>query len=446
MDRLLEDFFTALRESGVRISVAESIDAANTVKLLGYRDREALKYSLSAALAKSISEKEIFSQCFDLFFSLAAFSIPGDDFSAVLKEGICQEISPLAQMLLNGDNLGLMASLREAAQAVNISEMKLITQQGTYIRKIMDHMGFEELDRDIQRLFQGNKPGVQRMASALEKSRHNLLNYINDFVEQQYSLFTSSRMRGILENHLKNTRFSEIDQRHAEEMRKIIQKLAKRLYALHSRRLKSHKRGGLDLRKTLRKNSAYQGFLFFPQWKAKKIDRPEVFVICDVSRSVRNVAHFMLLFLYSLNKTLSKVRSFILCSNLVEVSHLFEKYPGDKALEKIYKGDELNIVLGPTDYGQAFLDFKEIGLNAVTNKTTVIILGDARNNGGDPQTGIVKQIYRKCKKLIWLNPEYPGIWTMGDSEMNKYLPYCHIAEECNTLNHLYRVLDRLLRS
>jgi len=48
--------------------------------------------------------------------------------------------------------------------------------------------------------------------------------------------------------------------------------------------------------------------------------------------------------------------------------------------------------------------------------------------------------------VIWLNPEPMSFWGLGDSEMKRYAPYCHIARECNSLRHLERTLDQLLRT
>jgi len=153
----------------------------------------------------------------------------------------------------------------------------------------------------------------------------------------------------------------------------------------------------------------------------------------------------MLLFLYSLNEEVARIRSFIFCSNLVEVGHVFEEYEVEEALVRLQKGIGLGIQLGSTDYGGSFLDFKRDWLDTVTNKTTVLILGDARNNYGDPETEILKLIHERSRSLLWLNPEPPSFWGTGDSEMKKYLAYCTIVKECSTVNHLERVVDLLLR-
>jgi len=446
MEHVLQDLIAALRGSGVRISVSESIDAMNALRLMGYDNRQILKTSLSATLAKSRHDKALFDSCFDRFYSLDDFIDPETNFCSTPDSEPAKEDSPLTWMLLSGDNTGLSLSMREAAREADISSIWFFTQKSLYIQRILRGMGQEDLNRDIQRLSKEHDRPSQQKVRALKKAKTLLFENVRNFVEQQFSLFAGSATEKILERYLRDIRLSNLEQQDFQRIHVIIKKMVKRLNSLHSRRRKTSKRGALDLKKTLRENVAYQGLIFSPKWKAKKINRPDLMVLCDVSRSVQTVARFMLLFLYGLNEEVAKIRSFIFCSNLVEVSHIFEEYPVEEALVRLQRGVGLGIFLGRTDYGQSLLDFKEKWLDVVSNKTTVLILGDARNNYGNPQIDILKLIHQRNKKLIWLNPESPSFWGIGDSEMKRYLPYCSFARECSTVNHLERVVDSLLQT
>ena len=446
MEHVLQDLIAALRGSGVRISVSESIDAMNALRLMGYDNRQILKASLSATLAKSRHDKALFDSCFDRFYSLDDFIDPETNFCSTPDSEPAKEDSPLTWMLLSGDNTGLSLSMREAAREADISSIWFFTQKSLYIQRILRGMGQEDLNRDIQRLSKEHDRPSQQKVRALKKAKTLLFENVRNFVEQQFSLFAGSATEKILERYLRDIRLSNLEQQDFQRIHVIIKKMVKRLNSLHSRRRKTSKRGALDLKKTLRENVAYQGLIFSPKWKAKKINRPDLMVLCDVSRSVQTVARFMLLFLYGLNEEVAKIRSFIFCSNLVEVSHIFEEYPVEEALVRLQRGVGLGIFLGRTDYGQSLLDFKEKWLDVVSNKTTVLILGDARNNYGNPQIDILKLIHQRNKKLIWLNPESPSFWGIGDSEMKRYLPYCSFARECSTVNHLERVVDSLLQT
>ena len=446
MEHVLQDLIAALRGSGVRISVSESIDAMNALRLMGYDNRQILKTSLSATLAKSRHDKALFDSCFDRFYSLDDFIDPETNSYSTPDSEPDKEDSPLTWMLLSGDNTGLSLSMREAAREADISSIWFFTQKSLYIQRILRGMGQEDLNRDIQRLSKEHDRPSQQKVRALKKAKTLLFENVRNFVEQQFSLFAGSATEKIQERYLRDIRLSNLEQQDFQRIHVIIKKMVKRLNSLHSRRRKTSKRGALDLKKTLRENVAYQGLIFSPQWKSKKINRPDLMVLCDVSRSVQTVARFMLLFLYGLNEEVAKIRSFIFCSNLVEVSHIFEEYPVEEALVRLQRGVGLGIFLGRTDYGQSLLDFKEKWLDVVSNKTTVLILGDARNNYGNPQTDILKLIHERNKKLIWLNPESPSFWGIGDSEMKRYLPYCSFARECSTVNHLERVVDSLLQT
>ena len=137
MDQILEDFIFALRGSGIRISISESTDAMRAVELMGYADREVLKDALSAALAKSQAEKEIFEECFERFFAFDAFSTRKTDSAGPLETDLDTQDSPLTQMLLSGDNAGLSVAMSNAARQVDITGIKFFTQKGLYIQRIM---------------------------------------------------------------------------------------------------------------------------------------------------------------------------------------------------------------------------------------------------------------------------------------------------------------------
>ena len=445
MDRILENFITALRRSGVRISVAETMDALRAAELSGYGDRWMLKDFLSASLAKSVAEKDIFEVCFSRFFSLDY--ITGDD-SLPETEGlspILQGEAPLTQMFISGDIGGLAMAFRGAGERANIRGIQSWTQKGLYMQRLFQELGLEGLNRDIQRLVEIGGEDALNQAKALQSMRDALMERVKNLIERQLELYAERLQYELSEGYIRNARLSALEERDLARIHKIIQRMVKHLKDRYSRRRRAARRGQLDFRKTFRQSITYGGLPFETRWKSKKIDRPEIVVVCDVSRSVSNVVRFFLLILHSLNEVISRVRLFVFCSNLAEVSSLFEEYPLPEALDRLRSGTGIPIVLGRTDYGGAFLDFRNQYSDCLTKRATVIILGDARSNYSDPQTEVLRFISERCKRLIWLNPETPSLWGSGDSEMKKYLPYCNIALECSTLRHLERVVEYLLR-
>jgi len=444
MQRILTDFIIALRNAGVRVSVSESIDAANALSFIGYENRDLLKISLAAALAKTLHEKEIFNTCFDRFFSFDDITNTLSDEFPDSSDGFPAEMSSLTEMLLAGDQSGILTSLMEAARTVELSKMEYFTQKNGFTRRILQHMDLEGLERDIADLAGIDDESIQFRAGALRDARTVLFDQVRNYVDRSYELFTKTARHNVIESYLKNLPLSSIEKRDYYSMHLIIQKMVKRLNDIHSRKKKNFRHGQLDFKKTLRKNITYGGPLFEIAWKTKKIDRPDIVVLCDVSRSVRMVVRFFLLFLYSLNETIVKIRSFIFCNNLIEVSSVFDRHTVEEAVEILQTGEGLDIGLSRTNYGEALCDFKAMYMDTVSAKTTVIILGDGRNNYFEPEIQILRLIHERAKRLIWLNPETRPFWGTGDSEMHHYGTLCDLVRECNTLNHLERIISDIL--
>ncbi len=485
MDRTLTHFIAALRNADVRISPAETLDAMNALELVGYRDRAFLKNSLSLVLPKTADEKETFDTAFDQFFSFEDISTQtatseteqagegeqgegdgqgqgegsgGGKGSGGAKKGkfaghdeeeddlgpgeMSEPRSELGRLLMLESTVELTMRMAEAAKEARLEEIQVFTQKGLYTRKIMDAMGLADLSREISELRQSFRVPDRRLGQELKKRQNWLREQARDYVERQFLLHADATGRRLREDLLQKVKLSNVEHRNFRLIQEIVFRMAKKLAALHSRRRKVFKRGQLHVPRTLRHNMSYDGAIFDLRWKSVKVDRPKVFAICDVSGSVASYARFMLMFLYSLDEVMPKVRSFAFSSDLAEVTELFERNKIEDAIAKTlrdYSG-------GSTDYGQAFADFRKLCMDDVDNRTTIVILGDARNNYGDPRTDILKDMYDRAKRVIWLNPESRSTWNTGDAEMRKYTAYVHQAEECNSLMHLNRVVGNLLRA
>ena len=498
MERPLTQFIDALRMADIRISPAETLDAFAAVEIVGYDDRLLLKQTLRLVLPKTQDEKLAFDECFDAYFSPpdlnnepeagesaqdsspeeqsaaagqadgggggdavggqpsepgSATPTTGDsnpldgdgspaDGTTSATSGSTQVRSELGQLLLNNDRAELNLRLVEAADAVGLSEIQLFTQKGLYTRRIMDAMGQGPLQEDIKELEASGDATAERLAQRLRGSRDRLREQVRDYVEQQFLLHADADGRQLREDLLRKVKLSNVDQRNFKLIQDVVQRMAKRLISLYSRRRKITKRGQLHLPRTLRRNMSYDGAIFDLHWKSTKVERPKVFAICDVSGSVASYARFMLMFLYSLEAVMPRVRAFAFSNELAEVTELFERETLEKAINRTIAEHGG----GSTDYGQAFVDFKRLALDDLDNRSTLIILGDARNNYGDPRAELLKEFFERSKRVLWLNPEPPRSWQQGDAELKRYSAYCHQVAECNSLIHLERVVGNLLKT
>lgn len=483
MDRTLVDFVKVLRTAEIKVSPAETLDAMECMDLVGYENREFLKNSLALVLAKNPEEKEAFEDCFERFFVMDKPAQPGNTSSSEDESGgedefddgdfnaegesqqsgkgggqgggqgageqeiddsvpQLQPTSELGKLLTTGTRTEQTISMMEAGRKVEVSKIVVFTQKGLFTRKIMDAMGLKGLQDEISDLTAHGGPEQRNLSGRLKKSRDLLRERVRDYVEKQFFLHADETGKQLREELLKKVKLSSLEKRNFKDVQEVVFKMAKKLISVHSKRRKTYKRGQLDVRKTLRNNMQYDGMFFNLKWKASKVDRPKVMCICDVSGSVSNYSRFLLMFLYSLAEVLPKVRSFAFSSDLGEVTKLFQHSKLEEAMARTMR-DYGN---GSTDYGRMLQDFKNHVMDDVDNKTTIIILGDARNNYGDSKSEIVKEMYDKAKRVIWLNPEPKSSWTVGDAEMKKYAPCCHQTEVCNSLVHLERVVSNLLKS
>ncbi len=458
----LRRFLQVARGAGLRVSAAEGIDAARAVDLVGFADRTVLKDTLGLVLAKTPDEKALYNEAFELYFKRDEFSGKTDDdpISGDPEGGDPSDENPssglgngpagegmggqgrqsLGQLLADDDRAALATAMEQAARETGIENIRFFTQKNLYARRILDRMGLRTVEREIEALRQSATPEALGRAKFLDGRVEALRDAVRDFVERNLILFAKGDTEKFREELLKSARLSNLERRDLDRMRILVRQMAKKLAARYAKTRRRRLRGVLDTRRTLRRNMGWGGVPFVTIWKQKRIEKPRVMVLCDVSGSVAAMAQFLLMFLYALNEALSDIRSYAFAGSLIEVSEILEKEPVEDAITKIMS----LIGFGSSNYGNSFTDFEEGWMRFVTNKTTIIVLGDARGNRTEPRTDIIGRLSLRCKRIIWLNPEYRSAWGTGDSDMYRYAPFCNLVTVCNTLRHLERAITDIL--
>ena len=445
MQHTLEQFFRALRAADVKVSPAEAIDASRAVAVTGYGDRDLFKDSLCATLAKSADEVATFDAVFDTFFARDAVAMPPPS-SAQSEEDSSDERlaeSPLAQAVLSGDGAAIQQSMEEAAERAGVADIRLTTQRSRLTRRLLEEMGLEEIERIIANA--RRMPDGQALADRLDAARQGLFAQAQTYVARQHDLYAAGSARELREERLIRKQLNAdggVDPVDYQLMQALVKKMAKRLAAKYSRRRRAAQRGHLDVRKTLRKSMAHEGIPFEIAWKVKKIDKPSIVAICDVSKSVAAAAQFLLTFLYSLNEVVDRMDAFAFSGRLISVNDILDDNGIEGAIFKVLQ----EIGFQQTDYGRSLQDFAENHLDRLDRRTTVIFLGDGRSNFADPRLDIMRQIHDRSRAVIWLNPEPESYWAQGDSVMHRYARFCHVAKQCATLEHLERIIEDVLRS
>jgi uncharacterized protein len=451
----LRRFLQAARSAGLRVSAAEGIDAARAVEFVGFHDRTVLKDTLGLILAKTSDEKDLFDEAFELYFKRDTFAATSDDGDEPGADGGQGSFGPsgtggegmgsgggqsLGQLLEGDERAALATFMEQAARDAGIENIRYFTQKNLYARRILDRMGLRSVEREIEAMRQAGDQEALVRAQTLESRLEILRDAVRDLVERNLILFAKGETERFREELLKSARLSNLERRDLDRMRILVRQMAKKLAARYAKTRRRRLRGQLDTRRTLRRNMGWGGIPFVTVWKQKRIEKPRVMVLCDVSGSVAAMSGFLLMFLYALNEALKDIRSFAFAGSLIEVSEILEKQPVEDAISKIM---EL-IGYGSSNYGNSFADFEDGWMKHVTNKTTVIILGDARGNRTDPRTDIIGRLSQRSKRIIWLNPEYRSVWGTGDSDMFRYAPFCNVVTVCNTLRHLERAISDIL--
>jgi len=471
MQRKIVEFGNLLRKSGVRVSMAESIDAFQALDALSLDDREVFKDALRASMVKRGDDIRTFDQLFDLFwsgfydelrasFEGAAQGLPeGMDLEALMErlQELVGDLDPeavdldrLARSLLTMDLDQLEQMIREAAEQAGTARIENMLQVGFFSRRILEQMNAEgslsQLEQLAERLRQAGMGDdeAQTLLEHVGRLQEALRRAVRNYTERELQKQNLDYMEKFRRESLLEKSFYNLSEEEIKRMREVVNRLAQRIKNILSVRRRRLKRGKLDLHYTLRKNMSHGGVPFEVVYKQRKKDRPKLVILCDVSSSVANVSRFMLQFMYSLQEAFTKIRTFVFVAELGEVTDVLRDKEINEGIETALDGGGVINVYTRSNFGYAFHIFWRDYLAAVDNKTTVLILGDARNNYNDARAWCLRDIHGKAKNVVWLNPESPGAWGFGDSVMDRYLPYTDVAEEVRNLRQLSKIVDALV--
>ncbi|MXY55785.1 MAG: VWA domain-containing protein [Gammaproteobacteria bacterium] len=421
--------------------------AFEIVERVGVADKTLLKDSLALALAKSKDEKARFEETFERFFALAfrehakrsfVRRVDRDAMLAQLRADVSADLVQSVTNVLDDGRDQLALRIHRAAAEANIHQIRSLREKSLYGRRIGTALGLDELDAYVEAPGSGNADTNSR--EFLRYLRHYFRQQIGDYVDTQYMLhLDASGKRAILTAALKSN-LDQLPVAYHDDVRRVVERLAEKLAKDHRRRRRRARRGVLDIKKTLRRNVAYDGALFDLRWRQEKREPGAVFVLCDVSSSVARVARFLLLFLYELTDLLPNIRAFAFSSRLGEVTDVMRGRPTEVAIEEAL----FTWGKGNTDYARSFADFRDLCGSEIDQHSTLIVLGDARSNYYDPRVDLFEELTRRAKQTFWLNPETRDQWQEGDSEMRRYAPYCLRVETCNKLRDIERFADGLL--
>ncbi|MFN8041516.1 MAG: VWA domain-containing protein [Acidimicrobiales bacterium] len=479
MLELLEGFIRELREAGLPVSLTENLDAMEAVKHIPLDDREAFKYALAATLVKSNAHWRAFETVFEVYFSLRgqqwalgadADELPEADEDDELEgeipgmggmrgQGGGDALTPeeLAEMLykalMEGDDAMLRALARQAVKRYAGMEPGRPVGGTYYLYRTLRNL---DLDNVLERMMDQAREQSPAPLSPLEE-RLERDEYETRVEQLKQEIEAEIRRRLVMDRGvdamaktLRKPLPEDVDFMHAsrEEMknlRQAIYPLTRKLAVRLARKRRHGRKGPLDFRNTMRHSLSYGGVPAEPKFRYPRPAKPEIFVIADISGSVAAFARFTLHLVYAISGQFSKVRSFVFIDGIDEVTSYFEGVEDiAEAVHRVNTEADVVWVDGHSDYGHAIELFWQKWGKDVGPKTTVIILGDARNNYHASQSWVLKEMRHKARHLFWLNPEPQSYWDTGDSIVGEYGVHCDGVFECRNLRQLEKFVDNLV--
>ena len=455
MDNRVVEFIRGLRAAGVRVSLAESVDALHAVEALGVTNKEVFRSSLRTTLVKEHDDFAAFEELFPLYFGSGGPPLQNamDDMSPEEQEMLQMALSALSgrmQQLLDWLSSGEGPSkeeLEEMARRAGV-EWANSPQEGRWVtRRMLQQMGFAQLEEQMQQLYEKlqemgmSQEAIEKLMGVVEANREALAEQAAQRVGQQIAEQRANRPEDLHGSDLMHKPLQSLTEEDANQLRKEVQRLVTQMRSRAALRRKRGSKGKFDAKGTIRSNLKNGGVPVELKFKKKKL-KPSLVLICDVSTSMRSVAEFMLRLTYELQDQVARARSFAFNSDMLEISvTLSGSRAADAVTQVLY---DIPPGYYATDLGNSLNTFSKKFMDAVDGRTTVVILGDGRNNHNSPRIDLMKDLQRRAKKLVWFNPEHQRQWGTGDSDMLEYYPVCDSVSVVRNLAQLATAVDRLL--
>ncbi|MFQ3316245.1 MAG: hypothetical protein ACI85J_000913 [Candidatus Poriferisodalaceae bacterium] len=473
---LMSGFVVELRNAGLPVSLTENLDAMQAIKHIPIEDRDAFKYALATTLVKNEQHWKAFETVFEVYFSMRGpgYSVTENEDGEIdedsLEEWMSQQMkgmggrgsgedmSPeeIAEMLyralMNGDEAMMAAMARAAVTQFAGMEPGRPVGGTYYLYRTLRNLDLDGmLERMMEEAGEKSESDLTTLQERLE--REEFQNRIDD-LKKEIEAEIRRRLvadRGVeaMAKTLKKPLPEDVDFMHAsrEEMasiRKAIQPLTRKLAARLARKRKHKRRGPLDFRATVRQSLSYGGVPAEPRFRNPRPNKPELIVVADISGSVAAFARFTLHLVYALQNQFSKVRSFVFIDGIDEVTRMFQDEEDiNNAVHRVNTEADVVWVDGHSDYGHAFGVFWEKFGHEISSKSTVMFLGDARNNYHATNAWVVKETAKKARSTFWLNPEPKSYWDTGDSVISEYSTHTDGVFECRNLRQLEGFVDHL---
>ncbi len=456
MESRILQLISALRASGVRVSLAESAEAFSAVDLMGIQNREEFRLSLRATLIKDVRDLPTFDKLFPLFFGSGQPPLMGGNpFEQLTPEEAQKLADALRQFtgqlrermerLMNGQPL-TREELEALAQMVGLNQSNDLRHQNWMAQRMLRALAYPEVREALQELMEQlaqmgmSAERIHQLRDLVQQNMQGMQQQIDQFAGERLAENLSEKDPSENIDGLLNRPFEALSDAEKKALQHEVQRLAAALRTRIALRQKRAKTGRLDPKATIRANLKYQGVPMELRHR-DRIRKPRIVIFCDISTSMRFCSELMLSFLFALQGQVHKTHAFAFIDHLESISEDLNSTNVDEAISSVL----LRMPSGyyNTDLGWSLNDFNNGYIDTLSGQTTLIVVGDGRNNHNDPRLDLFSTFSRRAARTIWLNPEPPHLWH-GDSDMPKYAPLCTNVLTVGNLRELVAAVDQLL--
>jgi len=467
---VLQGFVHELRLAGLPVSMTENLDAMRAVEFVPLEDRETFKTALGATLVKNQGHTRVFDTVFEVYFSIFSPGVEGGE--GELDPDAQADFDQLRQEMDAGGAMGQLSN-EELAQMLLDALMRMDTEQlralagaavarfagmepgrpvggAYYLYRTLRQLDAEGLvGKMMEQAAQDQAIGEGAFDERLAKEEYEgRLKVLKEMIEAEIRRrLVADRGVEAMARTLRKPLPEDVDFMHAsreemQQLQKAIYPLTRALAARLAQRRRHRHRGTLDFRQTVRHSMSFGGVPVEPKFKRPRPSKPEIMVVADISGSVASFARFTLQFVYAMQSEFSKVRSWVFIDGVDEVTRFFDE--SDElvtAINRVNTEADVVWVDGHSDYGHAFEVWHERHIREVTRKSSIILLGDARNNYHAAQAWTVAEMQKRARRVFWLDPEPRSYWDTGDSIISEYAPYCDGVYEVRNLRQLHKFVE-----
>ena len=436
-----------LRRARVPVSTTELVDAFSATAAIGLSDREVWRVGLRSAIVKRADQIPVFDDLFDRLFpptrpdrsELGDVAMHSEMRELEGENGDAEDTS-LSSRVLDAIGRGDVDALRLlAAEAVDAFASLHIggSSERQYFMRVTRAMDLANLlQQALRRAVSGESLLDQRLAKAeaavlVEEFRKLIARELTKRLASLLPVETITTVK-----YPDDVAFLETTIAQKAELRRAIDPLARKLAARMAQRRRLRRTGKVDVRRTARHSLAFGGVPLEPVFKSKRASKPDLIVLCDVSGSVAEFAHFILSLVHALHDELQRLRTFVFVDGIAEVTSLFGA--AEHELIPMHLVTQPGVVRGEghSDYGTVLDDFLRNHASVLRPTSTIIVTGDARSNYRDARPETLRRISERVSAVYWFNPEPTEEWGTTDSVIEQYREHCRDVFEVRTTRQL----------